>query len=114
MVANGANEETKAEMEAVLGMPVEELNEYLYSYVRSLPSSDVCKMEIANSIWFRSADFTVNPEFLQNNADYYGAGAYQAPFDETTVKDINHWVNDRTDGLIEKMVDNRVKVWYSK
>ena len=40
MTANGADSETLAEMEAVLGKDIslEDLNEYLYTYVKHLPS----------------------------------------------------------------------------
>ncbi len=105
MTANGADGETKAEMEAVLGMPIEELNQYLYSYINALPSGDKCKMQIANSIWFRDSGFTVNPDFLQTNANYYGADAYKSPFDAQTIKDINGWVNNHTDGMIKEIID---------
>ena len=44
-------------------------------------------------------------DFLQTNADYYRASAYKAPFDQQTVKDINNWVKDKTDGLIKNVLD---------
>ncbi len=109
MTANGADTQTKAEMEAVLGrtIPLEELNEYLYTYVKNLPSNEKYKVEIANSIWFREDAQTleVRQEFLQKNADYYSAAAYKSAFDAQTVKDINRWVNDKTDGMIDGIVD---------
>ena len=63
MSANGANGITKAEMEALLGgdLSIEELNEYLQSYVSALPSEEKSKLEIANSIWFRNSGFVRNP-----------------------------------------------------
>lgn len=109
MTANGADGQTKAEMEKLLGgdIPLEELNEYLYTYVKSLPSESKYKLELANSIWFRddAERLTVEKEFLQTNADYYGAQAYREPFDQQTVKNINNWVNEHTDGMIEKIID---------
>ena len=109
MTANGANGQTKDEMEKLLGgdIPLEELNEYLYTYVESLPSEDKAKLEIANSIWFRddAERLTVEKAFLQTNADYYGAQAYKEPFDLQTVKNINDWVDKHTDGMIEKIID---------
>ena len=109
MTANGANGQTKEEMERLLGgnIPLKELNEYLYTYVNSLPSKEKCKLEIANSIWFRDdADrLHVEENFLQTNADYYGAQAYKEPFDQQTVKDINGWVNGHTDGMIREIID---------
>ncbi len=108
MTANGASGQTLEEMQALLGgdIPLDELNEYLYSYVGSLPSSDKYKVELANSIWFRErADFEVYESFLQTNADYYKSQAYAAPFDDTTVKQINKWVDVYTDGMIKEVID---------
>ncbi len=106
MTANGAEEETLHQMEAVLGMTTEELNLYLYSYIKSLPKSDKNKLSLANSIWFTEDErFTVNRDFLQTTADYYGADIYKAPFDEQTCKDINNWVKQNTDGMINEILD---------
>lgn len=108
MTANGADANTKAEMESLLGggINLENLNEYLYSYVNALPSDKKYKVKTANSIWFRDAgDPWVNSDFLQKNADYYAASAYASPFDAQTVKDINGWVKAKTDGMIDAVVD---------
>ena len=108
MAANGAKGETLAQMESLLGgdIPMETLNEYLYSYIKALPSEKTAKLNIANSIWFRDNGFTAEKAFLQKNADYYGAAAYKSPFDEKTLRDINNWVKKNTDGMIEKIIDN--------
>ena len=106
MTANGAEEETLAQMEEVLGMTTEELNLYLYSYMKNLPQGDKYKLSLANSIWFTDDErFTVNQEFLQTNADYYGADIYKAPFDNQTLKDINNWVKEKTDEMIPEVLD---------
>ncbi|MBS6474484.1 MAG: serpin family protein [Clostridiales bacterium] len=106
MTANGANGKTLEEMEAALGgIPIETLNEYLYGYVLSLPSEEKCKLQTANSIWFRDTErLNVEKTFLQTNADYYGAQAYKSPFNEQTVKDVNLWVKQKTDGMIPEML----------
>lgn len=109
MTANGASSETLEEMQALLGgdIPLDELNAYLYEYVNALPSSDKYKVELANSIWFREQnDFEVYESFLQTNADYYKSQVYAAPFDDTTVKQINEWVNVHTDGMIKKVLNS--------
>lgn len=91
MTANGAEEETLEQMEALLGITAEELNLYLYSYMKNLPQGDKYKLSLANSIWFTEDErFTVNQDFLQTNADYYGADIYKAAFDNQTCKDINN------------------------
>ena len=107
MTANGADNNTLLQMEKVLGgsLTINELNEYLYNYAKNLPSGEKSELDIANSIWFREDKFIVSPDFLQLNADYYGADAYEAAFDEQTVEDINNWVRDNTKGLIDKLLD---------
>lgn len=106
MTANGAEEETLAQMEEVLGMTTEELNLYLYSYMHNLPQGEKYKLSLANSIWFTEDErFTVNQDFLQTNANYYGADIYKAPFDNQTLKDINNWVKQNTDEMIPEILD---------
>lgn len=108
MTANGADGATREEMETLLGgeLSLEVLNQYLRTYVASLPSGEKYKLNVANSIWFRNIpSLTVRDSFLQINADYYGAAAYKSPFDASTVKEINDWVNDHTDGMIPTVLE---------
>ena len=109
MTANGADGETLSQMETLLGggIPLDEMNEYLYKYADSLPSGSKAKLSIANSIWLRDDKnmLKIAPEFLQTNADYYGAAAYRSAFDAQTVKDINNWVKSNTGGMIEAIID---------
>ena len=106
MTANGAKEETLEQMEAVLGMTTEKLNLYLYSYRKNLPQGEKYKLSLANSVWFTEDEhFTVNQDFLQINADYYGADIYKAPFNDQTCKDINNWVKQKTDKMIPEILN---------
>lgn len=106
MTANGATGEARAQMEDVLGLPAEELNEYLHAYMEQLPQGDKYKLSLANAVWFRDdKGLAVKDEFLQMNTDYYGAGIFKAPFNETTCNDINSWVKENTGGMIQKILD---------
>ena len=106
MTANGAEDETLQQMEDVLGMTTEEMNLYIYSYMQNLPQDEKYKLSLANSIWFTDHErFTVNQDFLQTTADYYGADVFKAPFNEQTCKDINNWVKEKTDGMIPSALD---------
>lgn len=107
MTANGARGETLSQMEEVFGLSVAELNEYLYVYTNALPAGDKYKLSVANSIWFKDVErFTVEKEFLQVNANWYGAGLYKAPFDNATLSAINNWVQENTDGMIKEILDS--------
>lgn len=101
MTANGARGETLAQMEDTLGGSVEQLNGAL----AGLGQEEDSPLYLANSIWFaEGGGITPNPDFLQVNADYYRAGVFEAPFDQTTVTDINRWVKEHTHGMVEEIL----------
>ena len=73
MATNGANAQTREQMQSLLGgnIPIEVLNEYLYTYVNSLPNGEKYKVNIANSIWLRNKEnFKINQSFLQTRNTY--------------------------------------------
>ena len=106
MTANGADGETLAQMEQVLGMNSDELNCYMLAYRKLLPEAGEYKMRLANSVWFKDdPGFDVKESFLQTNADYYGSSIYRAAFDEGTKDDINKWVKEHTEDMIPEILD---------
>nr|MCR4779032.1 serpin family protein [Lachnospiraceae bacterium] len=108
MTANGAENETLAQMEDVLGLKTDKLNNFSSAYLNNLSKrvSVNGTLNIANSIWFKEApDLTVNTDFLQINANHYGAELFSSPFDNKTSSEINSWVNTKTDGNIPKIID---------
>ena len=63
-------------------------------------------LSLADSIWIRdNVAPHVNRDFLQTNKDYYDAQIFSAPFDQTTIKDINTWTENETEGMIDKLID---------
>ena len=109
MTANGAEKNTLAQMEEVLGMSRDELNSFILSYSKCLPQADEYKLKLANSIWFTADQrFTVNNDFLQKVADYYDAEIYKTVFDDKDAakKTINKWVEGRTDGMIPEIIND--------
>lgn len=104
MTENGAESATLTQMESTLGLRRELWNAWFRAYRSALSGDDALKM--ANSVWFTSdGSFAVNPDFLQANADFFGADVYEAPFDEGTLADINAWVSEKTDGMIPAILD---------
>lgn len=107
MAANGAEGEALAQLEAAFGTELPRLNEGLSLWLSGLPQSGKGRLSMANAIWIRDTQtFTPDPAFLQTNADFYGAGAFLAPFDGDTCRDINRWVKEHTDGMIPQLVDS--------
>jgi serpin B len=95
-------------MESVLGAPMSEMNPALAAYMKKLEgySTDKVTLSLADSIWMKDEIAAyVKSDFLQTNKDYYDAEIYSAPFDATTTSDVNNWISDKTQGMIDKMLD---------
>ena len=106
MSTNGAQGTTRQQMEEALGMSAEELNVFLFSYMKVLGESKGGELSIANSLWFKNDErFQIKQSFLQTIADYYGADVYKITFDDKACNEMNKWVSAKTDGMIEKILD---------
>ena len=105
MTANGASGQTLTQLEQVMGMDRGTLNDYLYTYRMSLPeNTKKCKLSLANSLWVRDI-FRVDDSFLDACVNYYDAEVYRSAFDESLVTDLNRWVGDKTDGMIDSLLE---------
>ena len=103
MAANGAEGETLTQLLTLFGASsLQELNEILHSCAENLGK----ECSAANSIWLRDGAAEPEAAFLQSAADYYNAEIYRAAFDQSTVTDINHWVREKTDGMIGELLQN--------
>ncbi len=104
MLAGSADSTTLNEIENLLGNDAENISHNLYTYFNGLPTTS--KIENVNSMWIKNDDaFKVNDSFLQYNANFYNADVFKSPFDKTTVKGINSWVKEATDGEITSILD---------
>lgn len=102
MTANGADGETLAQMESVMGMDVSELTSCLHNYMNMQTE----QLKLANSIWFNDSNIlTVKEEFLRTNADHFRADLFEAPMNDHTLQAINSWVNEKTEGMIPEILD---------
>ena len=107
MTANGADNNTRAEMEKVLGsgLTLDQINEYMAYYAANLPDEEKQKIYLANSIWFRDDPaFKVYDSFLEANKKFYNSEIYKTAFDDSTVDDVNGWVNNNTRGMIPTLL----------
>ena len=108
MLENGASGETLAQMQNVMGknMELAEYQSYLSTLNQELTSEKGMIYQIADSIWMKQeSGCELKPSFLQANTNYHDAEIYQAPFDDSTVKDINAWCSNHTDGMIPSILD---------
>lgn len=106
MTANGAAGQTLVQMEKVFGIDMELLNAWLHAYASALPDEEGGSAHLANGVWFNAdAQMQVGEDFLQTNANYYGAGVYEKSFEPALTEEINGWVREHTDGRIERIID---------
>ncbi len=106
MTANGAAGDTLAQLEAAFGADMDTLNAWMYACAQALPQEEGAAVHIANGIWLNAAGgLTVEPDFLQTNGSYYGAGVYERAFSPALADEINAWVAEHTAGRIDGIVD---------
>lgn len=109
MIYNGADGETKEEIEKVLqmeGIDVEDLNQANAALQSMLDKeSDAVQLDIANSIWLNK-EFHFKEDFAENNKGYFKAELKEIDLaDKTSATKINDWVKSATNEKIEDIVD---------
>lgn len=104
MAQSGAAGETLAQMERATGMGADELVGALQAYLQISGSQD-SPVSLANSIWLRdSENLSVEDDFLDACGGSLAAQVFAAPFDDSTVTDVNAWVSDKTHGMIPNVL----------
>jgi len=110
MTYNGAQGETKTEMEKAMklsGINPEQINNSHKALVAALQSSDPeVILEIANAIYYHQG-FTVLPDFTSTNRNFYNAEVNALNFGSTAeaLKTINGWVAQKTHDKIPIIID---------
>ncbi|MEX2435595.1 MAG: serpin family protein [Balneolaceae bacterium] len=110
MTLNGAQGETFEDIRGALylnAMDSGEINKAYQSLIKLLVSADPdVTLKIANSIWYDEW-LPVKEEFREQLLEYYDAEISGLDFnDPASVDIINEWVNENTEGLIEKIVED--------
>jgi serpin B len=109
MAYNGAEGETRQAMARALetqALGLDELNRAYADLKAALENPDAkVKLQIANSLWARQG-LQFKPDFIQRNKDYFGAQVTALNFDDPSAPaTINQWVSEKTNGKIDKIVD---------
>ena len=120
IAANGTDHATRREVEVLLGSSVEENNLFSLQFVKSLMSENMNKfvqmnkpnvVSIQNSIWRTNGAtdgrlFIFAPEFQTAAKAYYNAESFDLDFkDADSAKIMNSWAEDKSKGLIKKIID---------
>lgn len=107
MVANGAEGKTRTEI-----LDVMQLGDSANINSRRLLDDIATKtiwnengdVRIANSIWIKE-DFDVKQEFVETNKEFFDALVERAAFNNATVKKVNDWCKENTNGKIPTILD---------
>ena len=128
MVSNGADTQTKSEIIDILSgyfnydtgvvcyadhepLEADDMNMYFKGYMNMLNDGDVIdtKLSMANSFWaIQNDDVVFNTNFYSDCQNYYNAEIFEAALNSETVKKINGWVSEKTDGMIDGIVDDSI------
>ncbi|MEZ6185086.1 MAG: serpin family protein [Planctomycetota bacterium] len=106
MAAEGADGETRAELVRVLGvegLPLGECNRLLLG---QLDDQRDVTLRLANSVWSSDRCGALLPGFAEVLTRDFKAHAAVLDFDDPqSVKTINAWVSERTEGMIPELLD---------
>ena len=110
MAYNGADKDSKAEMEKAMkinGLTTEQINNSYKMLINALQSLDKnVVFEIANAIFYADG-FSVKPDFLNINKTVYDAEVEMLNFNsQAAVDKINDWVSEKTNDKITKIIEN--------
>ena len=104
MLYNGATGETRDQMQTFFGMTPEETNGALAALAASLPSKP-STVRLANAIWMKQGE-PIEPAFISTNREELSAEIFQRDFSGDTVREINAWVAEQTDGMIPAILND--------
>lgn len=109
MVYNGAASSSREGIATTLGIgdvPTELVNATHQAQLTLLPTEDpAVTLSAANAIWYRNSGSAPLAGFLKTAKTYYKAQVSGAPFDASTLSEINDWVSDQTRGKITSILD---------
>ena len=108
MLMPGANENTKAEFEKILGADWDYVSALAADIAAQLEKTGgSTKLDLANSIWTDDDKAVIEEEWLKTVKAYFGPDIYSADLPSSgALKAINKWVNDKTNGMIPKLHDD--------
>jgi serine protease inhibitor len=110
MTLNGADGTTYDAMQKTLewqGLSEDQINAAYHNLIKSLVALDPkIVFEIVNSIWYQQ-NFEVEQNFIDVNKRFFNAEVNALDFSDPSAIDvINQWVNAKTNGKIEEIIEN--------
>ena len=107
LLANGADGETKGEILDVLGVEnLDEYNEEMKKLSEKYESSKSFILSSTNSLWMNKDNTpqSFSESYKKTVMNYYGAEIKDTD-NQNAVKEVNSWVNDKTNGKIQSLIE---------
>ncbi len=102
----GAEGAARKEIEGLMGgVPADQTGSFLAAMGDRLGSDGSILCETADSIWYRKDVIRLKSSYLDKMKNLFHAEVRGAPFDGSTVKEMNDWVSAKTRGKIKKIID---------
>ena len=108
MAAAGAHGETQSQITELFcaGAEQSQMEHFCRDLLDRYEESQDVELHLANSIWIKDtiAD-GINEDYLVLTDHIFDAEAVLAPFDQATVDAVNGWCDEKTDGMIDHLLD---------
>ena len=105
LVNNGAEGETKSQMEDAIGISGEKLNEYFEEYLTEIYDDRESAVNIANAVIYKENSLQLDEEFAEQMEEVYHARVSAESFDEATLEELNQWVYKQTNRRIPQILN---------
>lgn len=104
--ASGSTQQAMAKTLQLEGMNLQEINSAYATLKKLLENPDEkVQLTIANSLWVNK-NASLQPDFLKRTQDFYKAKVTNLDFQDATAPNtINNWVNESTQGKINKIIE---------
>lgn len=109
MAAAGAKGSTQDQITQMFcpGASQAQIESYLNDLMERYQANEDVELHIANSIWIND-EFAkeINTGYLDRANQVFDATARVLPFDAAAVAEINGWVDENTNGMINRLIDS--------
>lgn len=107
MAGIGAKGDTLSEFTQILGSDMAGMQDYISAYINEVSSNPDLGITLANSVWFNGQKnrLTISSHFENLCKNRFSADIYKDEFNAATADKINGWIKEKTDGQIEKIIE---------
>ena len=105
ILANAANNDTRKELETVLGLSVNDMNNFLYIKENAWDAP----YHSANGLWLNlDSGLKLNDEFLNTISEYYGKDTVKEHSfnDSRLLQTVNDWAKQKSDGAFDDILED--------